>query len=359
MPTRTASRRAAPDRTVRLDHLVRLTTPTGLFEHALGSVPRVEHGMCVDDVARALVVMARSPHSHPEADTLIRTYLRFVRSAQRPGGLLHNRRSPDGRWLDEPSADDHWGRAVWALGTAAAHLWDGELAAVALVGASSALAARSPHPRATAYAALGAVQLLRADPRHDGALRLLDEAHAVLPRSGADPRWPWPDARLTYANAVLPEAMIAVADVFADGDLLADGLLLLDWLVTEQTVDGHLSVVPAGGRGPDDARPGFDQQPIEVAAIAEAAATALRVTRDRRWATVLDRCAAWFEGDNDAAVPVRDVATGAGFDGLEPSGVNRNQGAESTLAWLACAQLVGSLHVGAPPVPAGRPAAGR
>jgi hypothetical protein len=354
MATRTAPRTPAPDRTVRLDHLVRLTTPTGLFEHALGSTPRVEHGMCVDDVARALVVMARSPHSHSEADTLTRTYLRFVRSAQRPGGLLHNRRSPDGRWLDEPSTDDHWGRAVWALGTAAAHLWDGELAAVAHVGASSALAARSPHPRATAYAALGAVQLLRVDPRHAGALRLLDEAHAVLSRPSSDPGWPWPEARLTYANAVLPEAMIAVAHVFGDGGLLADGLLLLGWLVTEQTATGHLSVVPAGGRGPDDARPGFDQQPVEVTALAEAAATALRVTGDRRWAGVLEQCASWFEGDNDAGVPVRDVATGAGFDGLEPSGVNQNQGAESTLAWLACAQLVGAQLV-----PARRPTAVR
>ncbi|GIG20312.1 glycosyl transferase [Cellulomonas chitinilytica] len=349
MRATTAPGRAGPDRTVRLDHLVRLTTPTGLFEHALGSEPRVEHGMCVDDVARALVVMARSEHSDPEAEILTRTYLTFVRSAQRPGGLLHNRRSPDGQWLDEPSTDDHWGRAVWALGTAAAHLWDGELAAVAKLGATSALAARSPHPRAMAYAALGAVELLRADPRHGGALRLLDEARAVLPRPGSDLGWPWPEARLTYANAVLPEALMAVGDVFADDALLADGLGLLDWLVTVQTTDGHLSMVPAGGRGPDDDRPGFDQQPIEVAALAEAAARARRLTGDRAWDVVLERCTAWFEGDNDAGVPVRDAATGGGFDGLEPTGVNQNQGAESTLAWLACAQLVG----------AGRPRAAR
>lgn len=134
--------------------------------------------------------------------------------------------------------------------------------------------------------------------------------------------------------------MIAMAQPLADDDLLGDGLLLLRWLVTEQTVDGHLSVVPAGGRGPDDARPGFDQQPIEVSALAEAAATALRVTGDREWALVLERCAAWFEGANDTRVPVRDPLTGGGFDGLERAGVNQNQGAESTLAWLACAQLV-------------------
>ncbi|WP_146842004.1 glycosyltransferase [Cellulomonas composti] len=322
-----------------LGQLVRLSTSTGLYEHALGTAPRTEHGMCVDDVARALVVTARIAEPDHEVAALTRTYLSFVRAAQRPGGLVHNRRSPDGTWLDTPSTGDHWGRALWALGTAAVHLPHGPLADDARAGASDATDARSSYPRATAYAALGAVQLLRADPSDEGARRLLQDARDTLGRPLTDARWPWPEPRLTYANAVLPEAMLAVAHLLGDDDLLADGLLLLQWLVSEQTVDGRLSVVPAGGRGPDDLRPGFDQQPIEVSALAEAGATALRVTGEARWAVLVERCVAWFEGANDSGVPVRDAATGGGFDGLERDGVNQNQGAESTLAWLACAQL--------------------
>ncbi|WP_444664121.1 glycosyltransferase [Cellulomonas sp. CW35] len=337
----------APDRRVRFDHLARLTTPTGLYEHALGTQPRVEHGMCVDDVARALVVTSRAlrqdgTRENDETLALTRVYLRFVRSAVRQGGLLHNRRSPDGAWLDTPSSGDHWGRALWAMGTAAARVPDAELADDARRGASAATCARSSYPRATAYAALGAVELLRATPDHAGALRLLQNTRRRFARPVRDARWPWPESRLTYANPVLPEAMIAVGGALADDGLLADGIRLLDWLVAEQTVDDHLSVVPAGGRGRDDARPGFDQQPIEATALAEAAATALRVTGDAGWSVVLERCVAWFEGANDTGVPVRDAATGGGFDGLERDGVNRNQGAESTLAWLACAQLVGA-----------------
>lgn len=329
-------------RDVRLGHLRRLTTPTGLYEHASGTDPRVEHGMCVDDVARALVVVTRVPWPDATVMLLVRTYLRFVRTAQRRDGTMHNRRTAAGAWIDAPTTDDHWGRAVWALGTAAARLPAGPLASDALRGVREAMAGRSPHLRASAYAALGAVELLRADPHHAEALRLVRDAREALPRARADPRWPWPEPRLTYANAVVPEAMVAVGAVLDDAALLTDGLRLLDWLVAEQTVDGRLSVVPAGGRGPGDARPGFDQQPIEVAAVAEAAATALRVTGDRGWAGVLERCVAWFEGANDTGVPVRDAVTGGGFDGLEVGGVNLNQGAESTLAWLACAQLVGS-----------------
>lgn len=331
----------------RLDHLLRLATATGLYEHALRDVPRVEHGMCVDDVARALVVTARLPASDAPAATLAATCLRFVRAAQRPDGRLHNRRHPDGAWLDEPSTDDHWGRAVWALGVAARALPAGPMARGAHRGATLALSARSPHVRATAYAALGAAELLRVDPRHGPARRLLGDARATLPRATGDARWPWPEARLTYANAVLPEALVATGAALGDDALLADGLRLLDWLVVEQTVDGRLSVVPAGGRGPGDARPGFDQQPVEVTALAEAAATALRVTGDVRWVGVLERCVAWFEGVNDVGVPVRDAATGAGYDGLERDGVNQNRGAESTLAWLACAQLLAAARADA------------
>ncbi|HEY0117934.1 MAG TPA: glycosyltransferase [Cellulomonas sp.] len=329
----------ARNRTTTFEHLARLTTPSGLFEHALGTAPRPGNGMCVDDVARALVVTARTPDPAPDVMVMTATYLRFVLSAQRAGGLMHNRRTADGAWVDAPTSDDHWGRALWALSTAAVNLPDARLAADARRGASAAMAARSVHPRAMAYAALGAAQLHRTFPEDEAALRLLRDARTVLPRPRSEPVWPWPEARLTYGNAVLPEAMITVGAELGDHGLLHDGLSLLRWLVDEQTVDGHLSLVPAGGRAPGDARPGFDQQPIEAAALAEAAATAFTATGDGRWFAVLDLCMRWFEGDNDGRRPMRDAATGGGFDGLEAGGVNQNQGAESTLAWLACRQL--------------------
>ncbi len=327
------------DRTVRFDHLAHLTTRTGLFEHALGTEPRPEHGMCVDDVARALVVTSRTPDPTQAVTDMSATYLRFLREAQRVDGTMHNRRTTDGEWVDGASTGDHWGRALWALGTAAAHL-SAPLAEVALRGAHEAMRGRSPHPRSMAYAVLGAVQVLHLRPQDEAALGVLEDARAVLPGPGADPDWPWPYPRLTYANAVLPEAMIAAGVALLDDRLLGAGLDLLGWLVREQTVGGHLSLVPAGGRGPGAPRPGFDQQPIEVAALAEAAQTAFLATGAGRWLSVLEDCVSWFEGANDAGVPVRHAVTGAGFDGLEPCGVNQNQGAESTLAWLSCVQLV-------------------
>jgi hypothetical protein len=324
---------------LRFDHLLRLTTPLGLFEHALGTAPRIEHGFCVDDVARALVVTSREAAPSAEVRQLIDVYLTFVLAAQHDDGLMHNRRHADGAWADVATSDDHWGRALWALGTAAAHLSDPVQAARARHGAATAMRARSRWPRAMAYAAVGAGQLLHANAADRAAIQLLADARRLLDRGRAGTSWPWPETRLTYANAVLPEAMIVIGDHLDAVALRRDGLALLGWLVDEQTVDGRLSLVGSGGRSRGDSGPGYAQQPIEAAVLAEACRTAYEVTGDDRWTTVIARCVAWFEGANDGAAVMRDASTGGGRDGLEAHGASQNQGAESTLAWLSTLQV--------------------
>ena len=330
--------------------LARLTTATGLYEHARGTTPRHEHGMCVDDVARALVVTTRAVAPSSDLRAMSRIYLGFLLDAQSPEGVMHNRRSPAGAWLDTPGTGDHWGRALWAFGVAATHSDDPQVVAGARLGAARAVHGRSEHPRAMAYAALGAALMLDVDRDDLATRRLLHAARTVLragvphvlgdgPAAARQRTWLWPYERLTYANAVIPEAMIAIGGALHDSDLTTTGLTLLRWLQEEQTAGGHLSVVPADGRGPDGARPAFDQQPIEVTALAEAARTAHLATADPRWLDLLGLCRAWFEGENDCRLAVRDPETGGGYDGLENGSVNENQGAESTLAWLATRQL--------------------
>ena len=76
-------------------------------------------------------------------------------------------------------------------------------------------------------------------------------------------------------------------------------------------------MTPAGGSGPDDEGPGFDQQPIEVAALADACARAETVDGDRQWVGGITAAANWFLGDNDSGVVMWDPETGGAFDGLE------------------------------------------
>ena len=334
---------------ISYSHLAALTTPQGLYEHALGAIPRAEHGYCVDDAARAIVVTVRELDPPPELLRMRDVYLDMTLAALHDDGLMHNRRAADGSWLDEATSDDHWGRAVWALGVAAtAPGADAVVRAKARDGADRAMVARSTWPRSMAYAAIGASLILESDPDDGPARRLVADARVVLSRRGQSPFWPWPENRLTYANAVLPEAMIRLG-TGADDEIRQRGLTLLAWLVDQQTVDGRLSVVPSVGRAANDRGPAYAQQPIEVATLAEACRTAYDVTHDDSWLEVIHRCLAWFEGANDGGVVMHDPLTGGGYDGLEAHGVNENQGAESSLAWLATAQTATAYPTGSGP----------
>jgi hypothetical protein len=315
-----------------------MTDGRGTFEHALFRVPRPEHGYCTDDMARVLVVAAREPSGAPAVRHLAVLSLRFLLEALEPQGKCRNRMNRDGIWEDLPALNDCWGRCIWGLGTAASHSDDGEIRHRATRGLEQALRPRSPWPRAMAFASLGAAELLSVQPDDKSARALLADAADSMTRIRWHAGWPWPERRLTYANATLPEAMIAAGSALERPVLVRRGLDLLEWLLDRETSQGHLSVTPVGGRGPDDYGPGFDQQPIEVAALADACARAMRVDGNPRWADGVTVAANWFLGDNDGSVVMWDPETGGAFDGLGTHGANLNQGTESTLALLSTLQ---------------------
>jgi hypothetical protein len=189
-----------------------------------------------------------------------------------------------------------------------------------------------------AFAALGAAEELRVRPGHTTAQALLFDAAALIGSPSADPSWRWPESRLRYANAALPETLLAAGSLLDDGCARADGLTMLSWLLDIETTDAHLSVTPVRGWSSGEPRPAFDQQPVEVAALADACARAFDVTGDARWSDAVLRAAAWFLGENDAGIAMHDPVSGGGYDGLESGGRNENQGAESTLALLSTFQ---------------------
>lgn len=321
------------------EHLTRLTTDRGLFEHARHDVPRPEHGYCVDDVARALVVTVREPDQTPALAMLTETYLTFLESAVAGDGRVHNRMDTAGGWSDRPGLGDWWGRAIGGLGYAVAHAADPFQRTRAAYAFARAASRRSDHGRASAFAAIGAAEVLRGSPDADSARRLLADALSVLPlRPSSD--WEWPEARMRYANAALCEALIAGGDALGRRDLVDRGLeLLLFLLAVETGPSGDLSVTGSGGRGPGQSGPLWDQQGIEPAAIAAACSAASAVDPGWVWTDGVRRAWAWFTGANDHGIPLYDATTGAGYDGLHSTGRNENRGAESTIAALNTLQL--------------------
>jgi hypothetical protein len=324
--------------TASFEHLFRLTDHLGIVEHAQEGIPRSDCGYCLDDVARGLVVAMREPEPSARVAALGMSYLGFIGRAQAADGRFHNRLDVSGRWADTPSVDDCWGRALWGLGTAAARGPSAESRAVALRCFERSAKLRSPHRRAMAFAAVGAGEVLIADPGHRVARELLVAVVASIGPVALLSDWPWPEPRLSYANAAIPEALIIAGRALDDEVVLGEGLGLLAWLLSIETRNGHLSPSPVGGWTLGERRPGFDQQPIEAGHLADACATAFAVTGEARWADGVDLALGWFLGDNDVGVALHDPETGGGCDGLERHGRNANQGAESTLALVSTIQ---------------------
>jgi hypothetical protein len=333
-----------PQEHTGMRHLSRLTDDRGIFEHALHEHPRFEHGYCTDDNARLLVVTARAKEDSQEAQILERVAARFVLDSIRQDGLCHNRMSFERMWQDVSSTDDCWGRAIWGLGTAVAHSSDTEVRNRCFDAFNIAAQARSSSLRSMCFAAIGAGEVLQADVGNQQAHDLLVDMTSMF---GFHPDgkgvWKWPQKRLAYSHALLPEAMRVCGASLDYPALVTRGVNLLEWLIEVETLDDHLSVTPVGGRSPGEKGPQFDQQPIEVAAIADAAMRAVTLTGDDAWEEVVDMAVNWFLGNNDSGHSMIDLDTGGGYDGLHIDGVNLNQGAESTLAMISTMQHRGSM----------------
>lgn len=327
---------------VRRDHLDVLSDDVAIMQHAIGSRPDPAHGYCTDDVARALQVdllHARVLGWPAVADRAWRN-LRFLQAAfDVTAGRFRNFRSVDGEWLAGVPSEDSQGRAMLALGETVAMADDpaladaaGDLFASALPGAQGVGAMR-----AQSSVLLGCDAAMRARPTDRTALvhRLLARRLRTTFESRAGMAWPWPESRLTYENALPVRALIVAGGRLGVQEMVDTGLGLLDWMIDIQTSpSGHLSPIgngwwPCGGQ-----RSQFDQQPIEATALLLAAEDAYTATANERYWTAMEMAFAWFLGGNDLALAVADPERGAGGDGLTPTGVNANQGAESTLMWL-------------------------
>ena len=161
-------------------HLLRMTDHRATFEHACIAEPRRDHGYCTDDMARVLVVTTREPDATGAVKGLAGKALQFVNDAQSHNGSCRNRMDRAGNWTDQPTTDDHWGRCIWGLGTAAAHSGVSLVRRLAVIQFERAAKTRSPWPRAMAFAAVGAAELLSVEPGNSAALRLLADYAATV-----------------------------------------------------------------------------------------------------------------------------------------------------------------------------------
>lgn len=329
------------------DHLVAMTDDTGVFQHAKYSVPDRSHGYCTDDVARSLLVACRDLRLSREPTWLhnARSWTSFLYHAfDRETGRMRNFMSFERRWLEKTGSEDSHARSVWATGYVAAHCPDDGCSRTCFELFHELLPALAKFrsPRAWAYSILGIAEYLS---KYEGDLEakktgaLLADRLVDLYNKAAEGDWRWFEPVVAYDNAKLSEALLRASSWDDESRYENVGFATLEWLFTSLTDPSTGAIWLVGNRGwwrkdQEAAVARFDQQPIDAAGMVSAAKCAYELTRDPIWRERLLRSFEWFLGRNDLGISLVDSRTGACGDGLTPTGVNGNQGAESTLSWM-------------------------
>jgi hypothetical protein len=330
---------------IKLSHLSRMTDSTGVFQHAIFSVPNFSEGYCTDDNARAFILAALLGELGKDPErvrTLATTCIAFLHHAfDLKTKRFHNHMSFDRRWLDEQGSEDCQGRALWALGVGVGRspyrsfqIMAGQLFATALP-----MLTELTSPRAWAFGLIGIheyLRRLRGDSLASQTRETLTSRLMELFERNARRDWRWFENSLSYDNAKIAHALILSGRATGQQDVFERGLQALRWLTELQISEkGHFRPIGTNGfysRG--GARANFDQQPIEAQATVSACLEAYRVTSDLWWYEQAQRAFDWFIGWNDLGLELYSPETGGCRDGLHVDRVNRNEGAESTLAFL-------------------------
>ncbi|MES2753684.1 MAG: glycosyltransferase family 4 protein [Pseudomonadota bacterium] len=341
----------------------RMSDATGMLQHSIYSVPDRRHGYCIDDNARALMLMTQLPELDPNIrDKWMTIYGAFVQYAWNPDARrFRNFMNYDRTWCEDTGSEDSNGRTLWALGVTArdAHEAKHRNWARILFDETASVAFELGSPRAWAFAMLGAAAMVEAHPGHEPSREILtrygNQLVALLDVARR-PNWQWFEIVLAYDNARLPEALIRAGKVLGRADFTAVGIDTLDWIVAQQTSpEGRFRPVGSESFGREYAAPlAFDQQPLEAVATVDACVAAFAATGEARWGDEAGRAYQWFLGANDLDLPLASGADGGCYDGLMPGGLNRNQGAESiwALQSASCAIFALSKLAGTVPTPA-------
>jgi glycosyltransferase involved in cell wall biosynthesis len=337
---------------INLSHLRLMTDDAGILQHARFSVPRYSEGYCLDDNARALLLMTLLDDEGVEDRAAVRAlavrYLAFMDYAyDAERARFRNFLSYERRWLERDGSEDSHGRALWALGATVGRSPRGDLRTLAGELFAAALPAVSSFtsPRAWAFTLLGVAEYLGAfdgDRRVQAVgLALADRLLGLLTASSR-PDWCWFEDQVTYCNAHLPQALVATGAWSGRDDLTRAGLRSLEWLASiQQSAAGVFAPVGSNGFYPRDAvMAAFDQQPVEAYAMVSACVEAQRVDARGPWARYARHAFDWFLGGNHLQYTLYDPSTGGCRDGLHAERANENQGAESTLSFhLALIEL--------------------
>ncbi|HAQ64748.1 MAG TPA: glycosyl transferase [Bacteroidales bacterium] len=323
-------------------HMHRMTFPEGILQHSLGAVPSLRHGFCLDDNARALLVALKACQLGLKSDVtgLITRYLTYIQLMQQPDGSFKNYLTFDRVPLDDDFPDDAFGRATWALGYLIRYAPGDSL----MLTANEMFNRLMPHigrlkyARGYANCILGLFHYVKRFPDQERFISLiiqLADNLCVRYYQHHLEDWHWFEDSLTYDNGLIPAALYMAHELTCKDEYLYVAGITRKFLEEKCFINSWLSLV--GNKRWQRFSSSYElyaQQPIDALAMVLMYECAFKATGDRTFISQMLQSFRWFLGENDLGISVYDFETKGCNDGIEEKNINRNQGAESTMAWL-------------------------
>ncbi len=331
---------------IRLDHLKRLTTKEGMVQFSKLNHPDIDSGYTLDDNARALIAVCMHYELTREMEDIpyMNTYLHFIKCCLQPSGEFFNYMDENKKFTkqnEETNLEDANGRAIWALGYLISRkaILPPELASIAQEIIRQALpAAEKMHStRAMAFVIKG-LYYYNKQVNSTAGLKLaetLAERLANMYKHESDILWEWYESYLTYANSILPEAML-YAYLLTRKPLFKDiACVTIDFLLSQTFSENSLKVISnKSWLHKAQTRSAFGEQPIDVAYTILTLSEFYEVFKKEEYLKKIKIAFNWFLGNNHLHQIIYNPCTGGCYDGLEENHVNLNQGAESTVCYL-------------------------
>lgn len=328
--------------TFSLTHIKRLTDTTGIIQHANMATPNFKEGYCLDDNARALLMacMTYKQKKNTSALKLMHVYLSYIHYIQNEDGSFRNFLSYNRKYLDEIGSDDSYGRTIWALGYVIKNAPNDAIYQTARLLFFNAI----PHYekiksiRGIANTIIGVCYYLKKHPSDEDVKMYLHKMTDTLLlhyEQNKSEGWHWFESLLAYDNGVLPLALLHACQIIEKKKVKVIALESMHFLTTHTIKEEYLSVI--GNKEwfvKDKKRSMYAQQPIDAMAMVLMYHQAYVLTQEKEYIEKLFTSFMWFLGENDLRLSLYDYDTEGCCDGFEDYGINRNQGAESSLVYL-------------------------
>jgi hypothetical protein len=267
-------------------------------------------------------------------------YMSYIHYMQNKDGTFRNFLSFNRNFLDEVGSEDSFGRTMWALGYLLgnapndAYYQTGRL----LFFNAAPNFEKLKSIRSIANTIIGISYYLKSNLGDEEMTeRLRKMAHILIQhfKDNSTQDWKWFESLMAYDNGILPLALLHSAEILNDNEINKVAIESMEFLTQVTMKDGYLSIIGnSDWYKKDEDRSVFAQQPIDALAMVLMYHQAFHLTKDKEYLNKLFTSFMWFLGDNDLRMSLYDFETKGCCDGFENYGVNRNQGAESSLAYL-------------------------